>query len=106
MTTATTEPDTAPADHDTETEHEVRIRLTVTEEVTYDFTVTLYLAAEDAVHLATLTDGELATWMDENDEHWIDDLDPTGDTCSLDINERSVDEAELLGPEDTPEAGR
>lgn len=100
----TTEPDAAPAAED-DTEHELRVRLTVTEEVTYDFTATLILDAADAAHAVTLTDRELAAWLEENDEHWIDHLDPTGGTCSLDINERSVDEAELLGPEDAPETG-
>lgn len=105
--TTTTAPDAAPAaEDDTDTEHELKVRLTVTEEVTYDFTATLILDADDAAHVAKLTASELATWLEENDEHWIDHLDPTGGTSSLDINERSVDEAELLSPEDAPEAGR
>ncbi|NUP46256.1 MAG: hypothetical protein HOW97_02920 [Catenulispora sp.] len=94
------------ADHDTGTddaddEQEMTVEITVTEEVTYTFTSTFHLTAEEAAEADGLSDGELAAWLEENEELWLDDLDPTGAGGYLDINERSVDAATRVSPETT-----
>ncbi|HEY8984808.1 MAG TPA: hypothetical protein VIU15_35195 [Streptomyces sp.] len=77
---------------DTQDTVSVRVELTVTEEVTYEFPVTVEVPADAA------DDPEaLAQHLAENDGLWIDDLPVTGgDEVILYVNERSVDRVTLL----------
>ncbi|MGW2304473.1 hypothetical protein [Streptomyces sp. NPDC001809] len=74
-----------PEGHDQEVT--VCLALTVTEEVTYEFTSEVRLPAYIANNPSALH-GYLA----ENEELWLDDLDPVG---GVTINERSLDDVEL-----------
>ncbi|MFE5795788.1 hypothetical protein ACFQ8C_24885 [Streptomyces sp. NPDC056503] len=78
----------APEPEDREREVTVSVDLTVTEEVTYEFTAEVQLPA----HLAH-NPGALRAYLADNEELWLDDLDPLGATLS--VNERSLDEASL-----------
>ena len=71
---------------------ETRVEMTVTEEVTYEFPLTVQLPA------AAAEDPEaLREYLAENDHEWIDDLPVTGgDEVILYVNERSVDRVRLL----------
>lgn len=101
--TATTAPPDTGTGGTEDDEHKMTVELTVTEEVTYTFTTTFNLTAEEAAEAAGLTDAELAEWLAEHEEMWIDDLDPTGAGSYLSVNERSVDEATRLSPADPTE---
>ncbi|MFJ5142664.1 hypothetical protein [Streptomyces sp. NPDC088707] len=74
-----------PEGHDLEVT--VCLALTVTEEVTYEFTSEVRLPAYIANNPSALH-GYLA----ENEELWLDDLDPVS---GVTINERSLDDVEL-----------
>ncbi|MFE6714032.1 hypothetical protein [Streptomyces sp. NPDC057695] len=74
-----------PEGHDQEVS--VCLALTVTEEVTYEFTSEVRLPAYIANNPSALH-GYLA----ENEELWLDDLDPVS---GVTINERSLDDVEL-----------
>jgi hypothetical protein len=70
----------------------VTVALTVTETVTYDFHSEVELPA-DVVD----DENELHSYLDEREELWLDDLDPTGKTGALCITERTLDEARVAG---------
>lgn len=77
---------------DTQDTVSVRVELTVTEEVTYEFPVTVEVPADVA------DDPEaLAEHLSGHDGLWIDDLPVTGgDEVILYVNERSLDRVTLL----------
>lgn len=67
----------------------VKVALTVTEEVTYEFETELELPARAAADPETLRD-----YLAENEEAWLDHLDPL--THCTSVNERSLDNAALV----------
>ncbi|KIF06878.1 hypothetical protein PL81_05075 [Streptomyces sp. RSD-27] len=74
-----------PEGHDREvTAH---LALTVTEEVTYEFTVEVELPAYIASNPNALRD-----YLADNEDIWLDHLDPLS---GVTINERSLDDVEL-----------
>lgn len=73
----------------------VTVALTVTETVTYDFQSEVELPA-DVVD----DENELHSYLDEREELWLDDLDPTGKNGALCITERTLDEARVAGAGD------
>ncbi|WP_346161731.1 hypothetical protein [Streptomyces mordarskii] len=83
--------DSAETDSGMQDETTVTVELTVTEEVTYEFNV------EVAVPSHTLDDPEaLRDYLDDNEDLWLDELDPTGKNACLCINERSLDNASVV----------
>ncbi|WP_328898552.1 hypothetical protein OHR86_00030 [Streptomyces sp. NBC_00441] len=88
----TTTPTPAPSDTALEAAEEtvtVTVELTVTEDVTYEFRSEVEVPAE----IATDPD-ELHDYLTENEELWLDDLNPVGGV--LYINERHLDQAALV----------
>ncbi|MGX1025555.1 hypothetical protein [Streptomyces sp. SAI-097] len=85
------QPDTT-GDQDDGTLTTVTVELTVTETVTYDFQSEVELPA-DVVD----DENELHSYLDEREELWLDDLDPTGKNGALCITERTLDEARVAG---------
>ncbi|MET8983267.1 hypothetical protein ABZX85_47655 [Streptomyces sp. NPDC004539] len=70
----------------------VKIELTVTEEVTYRFPLTVDVPTEVADDPEALRE-----YLADDDSLWVDDLPVTGgDGASLNVNERAVDEVKLL----------
>ncbi|WJV51717.1 hypothetical protein [Streptomyces flavofungini] len=68
----------------------VVVELTVTETVSYEF------RSEVEVPACVAADQhELHDYLADNEDLWLDDLDPTGRTSDLCINERSLDQVEL-----------
>ncbi|WP_331732003.1 hypothetical protein OG592_40990 (plasmid) [Streptomyces avidinii] len=63
-----------------------RLALTVTEEVTYEFTAEVELPAYIAANPNALHD-----YLTENEDIWLDHLDPLS---GITINERSLDDVE------------
>lgn len=63
------------------------LALTVTEEVTYEFTAEVELPAYIANNPNALRD-----YLTDNEDIWLDDLDPLN---GVTINERSLDSIEL-----------
>lgn len=85
------EPDPQPdptGDPDDSPATTVTVALTVTETVTYDFPSEVEVPA-DVVD----DEAELHSYLDEHEEQWLDDLDPTGKNGALYITERTLDEA-------------
>lgn len=78
----------APEPEGDEQEVTVSVGLTVTEQVTYEFTAEVEIPA----YLAR-NPGALHAYLAENEEAWLDQLDPVGG-CAW-VNERSLDEASL-----------
>ncbi|MEV4033721.1 hypothetical protein [Streptomyces umbrinus] len=71
---------------------EARVEMTVTEEVTYNFLVTVEVPADVAHDPQALME-----YLADNEELWLDDLPITGGTnVSLAVNERDVEEVKLL----------
>jgi hypothetical protein len=68
----------------------VTVKLTVTETVTYEFQSEVELPAN-----LLGDENELQSYLDENEELWLDDLDPTGKNSALYITERTLDEARV-----------
>lgn len=68
----------------------VTVELKVTETVAYQFKSEVELPA-DVID----DEDELHSYLNENEELWLDDLDPTGGTGTLYITERTLDEASL-----------
>ncbi|MFC9260808.1 hypothetical protein ACFRFJ_38490 [Streptomyces hydrogenans] len=79
----------APEPEDGEQEVTVTVELTVTEEVTYEFTAEVEVPS----HL-TRAPGALHEYLAHNEELWLDSLDPAGGCIT--VNERSLDEASLV----------
>ncbi|UIX34316.1 hypothetical protein [Streptomyces sp. GQFP] len=75
----------------TEEMTEVRVEMTVTEEVTYDFPVTVEIPAEVADDPEAVTD-----YFAENEDLWLDDLPIDASRGSLSVNERDVEDVKLL----------
>ncbi|GAA3372311.1 hypothetical protein GCM10017744_103320 [Streptomyces antimycoticus] len=83
--------DSADTDSGVQGEITVTVELTVTEEVTYEFN------AEVAVPTHALGDPEaLRDYLDDNEDLWLDELDPTGKNACLCINERSLDKVSVV----------
>ncbi|MFD9047763.1 hypothetical protein [Streptomyces zaomyceticus] len=74
-----------PAGHDREVT--VRVAMTVTEEVTYEFTAEIELPARIANNPRALYD-----YLNDQEDTWLDQLDPLS---GVTVNERSLDNAEL-----------
>lgn len=80
-------PDTTPdAAEETVT---VTVELTVTEDVTYEFSSEVEIPAGIAADPDALHEH-----LSENEELWLDDLDPVG--AALYINERHLDQAAVV----------
>ncbi|MBT2439751.1 hypothetical protein J7E93_06370 [Streptomyces sp. ISL-36] len=78
------------ADEDTEDEEvTVTVALTVTEEVTYAFEAELELLASAVADPEALRD-----YLAENEDVWLDHLDPL--THCISVDERSLDDASLV----------
>ncbi|MEU5825639.1 hypothetical protein [Streptomyces sp. NPDC047803] len=91
MTTSSLTP--APADevisHAAEETVTVSVELTVTEAVTYEF------SSDVAVPAAIAADpDELHDYLSENEELWLDDLDPVGGCVT--VNERYLQQADVV----------
>ncbi|GAA3378612.1 hypothetical protein GCM10020367_58820 [Streptomyces sannanensis] len=69
----------------------VTISLTVTEEATYEFTADAEVPAGVAVDAGALRDH-----LADNEEFWLDQLDPSGGSGSVCVNERSLDGASVV----------
>ncbi|MEU9064975.1 hypothetical protein AB0D13_40645 [Streptomyces sp. NPDC048430] len=83
------EPEQPPEVEEEDHEVTVTVELTVTEEVTYCF------AAEVEVPSRAAADREaLHEYLGENEEVWLDDLNPLTDCVS--VNERSLDQVRLV----------
>jgi hypothetical protein len=87
------EPDSQPdptGDQDDGPVTTVTVDLTVTETVRYEFQSEVELPA------AVVDDeDELHGYLDENEELWLDDLDPAGRNSGLYITERTLDKARV-----------
>ncbi|MEU5109610.1 hypothetical protein AB0H07_46505 [Streptomyces sp. NPDC021354] len=69
----------------------VTVSLTVTEQVTYEFEADLEVPA------AAVDDADaLHDYLADNEDLWLDHLDPTGSNGYLCINERSLDAASVV----------
>ncbi|MEW1893818.1 hypothetical protein [Streptomyces sp. NPDC085659] len=67
----------------------VTVELTVTEDVTYEFRSEIDIPAGIAAD-----PDELHDYLSQNEELWLDDLDPVG--AALYINERHLDQAAIV----------
>ncbi|MGQ4354877.1 hypothetical protein [Streptomyces drozdowiczii] len=67
----------------------VTVELTVTEDVTYGFNSDVEVPADIAAD-----PDELHDFLSENEELWLDDLDPVGGT--LYINERHLEQVDIV----------
>ncbi|WP_330481345.1 hypothetical protein [Streptomyces sp. NBC_00724] len=86
-------PEPEQADHTGEDDEEatVTVSLTVTEQVTYEFETEVQIPAgvagdADALH----------EYLADNEDLWLDSLDPSGASGYLSVNERSLDTAEVV----------
>ncbi|MEU2717963.1 hypothetical protein [Streptomyces sp. NPDC007205] len=91
------EPETHPRPHPDPTADQddgpvttATVELTVTEMVTYEFQSEVEIPAE-----VVNDEDELLRYLNENEELWLDDLDPTGKSSALYITERTLDEVSL-----------
>ncbi|QNP74992.1 hypothetical protein IAG44_39980 [Streptomyces roseirectus] len=76
---------------DTDSTARVRVEMTVTEEVTYEFPLTVDVPAEVADDVEALTEH-----LAGDDSLWIDDLPVTGgEDVSLSVNERVLERVQL-----------
>ncbi|MEU8708722.1 hypothetical protein [Streptomyces sp. NPDC048565] len=83
------EPEQPPEEEEEDHEVTITVELTVTEEVTYGFT------AEVEVPSRAAADPEaLREYLGENEEAWLDHLNPLSDCES--VNERSLDQVRLV----------
>ncbi|MFE3121852.1 hypothetical protein ACFXHD_00335 [Streptomyces hydrogenans] len=78
----------APEPEGFEEEVTVTVALTVTEEVTYEFT------SEVQIPSRLVRNGGIRAYLADHEDLWLDDLDPTGGVLS--INERNLDEASVV----------
>ncbi|MFD5728415.1 hypothetical protein ACFWMT_20295 [Streptomyces sp. NPDC058368] len=88
----TNSPTPAPFDTTPEAAEEtvtVTVELTVTEAVTYEFRSQVEIPADVAAD-----PDELHDYLTQNEELWLDDLDPVGPTVT--INERHLDQADVV----------
>ncbi|SEB60329.1 hypothetical protein [Streptomyces melanosporofaciens] len=69
----------------------IRVELTVTEEVTYDFPITLEVPPEVADDIEALT-----SHLAEHEDLWLDYLPIDGRNGYLTVNERDVDDVKVL----------
>ncbi|NUK53367.1 hypothetical protein HRW14_24455 [Streptomyces lunaelactis] len=69
----------------------VTVSLTVTEQVTYEFEAEMEIPAGVAGDA-----DELHEYLADNEDLWLDSLDPLGANGSLSVNERSLDDASVV----------
>ncbi|MER7877716.1 hypothetical protein ABTY63_29935 [Streptomyces solisilvae] len=87
------EDETVNIEEKTESEEltKIRVELTVTEELIYEFPITLEVPPEVADDIEALT-----SHLAEHEDLWLDDLPIDGSNGYLTVNERDVDNVKVL----------